>query len=102
MMVALFRDVADDDLVAKILEACPDAPVSFFAELRTTILAERSETLVRDFAADLSKVVKESDRHLQSLEAKLRSSGKPPATLIELARDEWAMRQRANISYLED
>jgi hypothetical protein len=100
-IAALLQDVADDSSVTKLLEACRDAPISFFADLRTTILAKRADSLIRDLASNLPAVVKDSARHRQSLEAKIQSSHLPAEALFDLATTEWATRQHSDVSHLE-
>jgi SpoVK/Ycf46/Vps4 family AAA+-type ATPase len=101
-IAALIRDVADQSGVTKLLAACPDAPISFFADLRTTILAERADSLIHDLAANLQALVKDPTRHRESLEAKIQSSRLPVEALVDLATAEWTMRQQAHVSHLED
>jgi SpoVK/Ycf46/Vps4 family AAA+-type ATPase len=101
-IAALLRDVADDNSVTKLLGACRDAPISFFADLRTTILAERAAALIHDLAANLPGLVKDPARQRQALEAKIQSSRLPAQALVDLATTEWTMRQQADVSHLED
>jgi SpoVK/Ycf46/Vps4 family AAA+-type ATPase len=99
---ALLRDVADHSGVTELIAACPDAPISFFADLRTTILAEQADSLIHDLADNLPALVKDPAKHRQSLEAKVRTTQLPTEALVDLATAEWTMRQQADVSHLED
>jgi len=83
-IAALLRDVADDSSITKLLGACRDAPISFFADLRTTILAERAAALIHDLAANLPGLVKDPARQRQALEAEIQSSRLPAQALVDL------------------
>ena len=102
MVAAILGGVADAEGVTKVLATCPAAPISFFADLRTTILAKRGETLIRDLATKLPDLVKNPDRHRQALESQVRSSPLSSSALTELATAEWAFRQDAEVSHLEE
>lgn len=102
MVAAILGGVADAEGVTKILAACPAAPISFYADLRTTILAKRGETLIRDLATKLPDLVKNPDRHRQALESQVRSSPLSSSALTELATAEWAFHQDAEVSHLEE
>lgn len=101
-VTAILDGTADDEGVRKILTACPDAPISFFAELRTAILAKRGEATIRDLATKLPDLVKDPARYRRALETQMRSSPLGATTLTEIATTEWARRQDADVSYLEE
>ena len=101
-VAAILGGTADDEGVRKILAACPDAPISFFADLRTTILAKRGETTIKDLATKLPDLIKDPDRHRRALEAQMRSSPLSSTVLTELATTAWGLRQDADVSHLKD
>lgn len=101
-VAAILADLADDGTVTKLLVACPDAPVSFFADLRTTIMARRGGDVIRDLAPRLADVIKDPERHRRALVGKLRKGDPGHGDLVELAATEWALRQEAAVSHLAD
>lgn len=100
-VAAILSGVADDECVRRVLATCPEAPISFFADLRTTILAKRGDTLIRNLVIKLPTLVKDPDRHRQALEAQMHSSPLSSDFLTELAAAEWTSRQDAEASHLE-
>lgn len=101
-VAAILADLADKEAVAKILAACPGAPISFFADLRMTIIARSAGDLIRDLAAKLADVIKDPQRHQRAMIGHLHKDKIGRGDLIELASTEWVLRQDAAVSHLPD
>jgi SpoVK/Ycf46/Vps4 family AAA+-type ATPase len=101
-VAAIMADLADEVAVTKILAACPDASISFFADLRTTIIARRSGGAIRGLATKLADIIKDPERHRRTLVGQLRKGSLGQADLVDLAVTEWALRQEAAVSHVGD
>lgn len=100
-VAAILSGLADDRGVSKILAACPEAPISFFANLRTSILLNRGDGLIRSLAGKLTDLVTSPDPHRKALEAQMHSSPLSADVLTDLATAEWSLRQDAEVSHVE-
>lgn len=100
-VASILHDLADDEGLRQVVACCPDAPIAFYADLRTTILAKRCGVPIGDFVRNLSRVAEAPDRHRQTLEAHLRSHPLTTTELVQIAKAEWALRQEANTSHLK-
>ena len=101
-VATILADLADKEAVTKILAACPDASISFFAELRTTIVARRAGDAINDLAPKLVDVIKDPDRYRRALLGHLHKDRLGQGDLVELATTEWALRQDAAVSHLPE
>jgi SpoVK/Ycf46/Vps4 family AAA+-type ATPase len=99
-VAAILADVTDDDGVTKVLAACDAAPISFFSDLRTSLLAESANGFIEDLSARLPDVVNDPRRHYRYLLAELRDRRLSPERLIRLARSHWHQRQLAATSHV--
>lgn len=101
-VATILGSLADEEGMRQVLASCPEAPISFFADLRTTIMAKRGGTLIRDLVRKLPSVIKAPDQHRQTLETQIHSSPLTAVELTNVATTEWALRQGAEVSHLKE
>lgn len=100
-VASILADLTDDDGVAKLLAACGGAPIAFFSDLRTTVVAESADGLIEELAAVLPDIVNDARRHHRYLFAELRDRRLSQADLVRLARSQWHQRQVAATSHVD-
>ncbi len=99
-VAAILADITDDDGVDKLLAACGGAPIAFFSDLRTTVLAESANGFIEELSVRLRDVVNDPKRHHRYLLAELRDRRLPQSDLVRLGRSEWRQRQVAATSHV--
>jgi len=98
----LLDGLVNDADVVSLLDRCPDAPVAFFADLRTAVLADRASDKIAKLASHLATLVKDPEAAKRDLTSHMTARRGGNGAIVELAQSEWARRQAAEISHLED
>jgi SpoVK/Ycf46/Vps4 family AAA+-type ATPase len=97
---ALLTGLADSKTVGELLRDCPQAPISFFAELRTELIARSAGDYVTELAAKLGSVVKDPSRHARYMKADIKNLRPSGNEICRLARELWDLSESARQSYL--
>ncbi len=101
MVVAIMRGLTDDAGVTTLIESCPRAPISFFADVRSLILATQSDSAIRVLAEKLPDVVKSPQSSRSEIERLLQTSRPTSREIAEMAVADWNVRKEANASFVE-
>lgn len=99
-VAAILADLTDEVGVTRLLAACEGAPIAFFSDLRTTVLANSANGLIEELSTRLSDVVSDPKRHHRYLLAEVRDHRLPSGELVHLARSQWHQRQIAATSHV--
>ena len=88
--------------VPGLLAKVPEAPIAFFSDLLVEALAHASSGLVRDEAANLVALVKQTGRKRAEFDKALSKNVPTPAQLCEMALSMWNDRAIATASHLDE
>jgi SpoVK/Ycf46/Vps4 family AAA+-type ATPase len=97
---AILSELADDETVAGLLKECNGAPISFFAELRTEVIARSAGAYLDELAGKLVAVVRDPSRHARYINAEIKNLRPSAKEMSGLARELWALSKAARLSYL--
>ena len=88
--------------VPGLLAKVPEAPIAFFSDLRVEAFACASNGLVRDEAANLVALVKQTGKKRAEFDKALSKNTLTPAKLGEMALSMWNDRAIATASHLDE
>ena len=98
IMAPLLAPPATTELLAQL----PEAPISFFVDLREAIKARSAESIVLKYAEDLKALVMDAPRARRDLEDHLRQHTPPDGEVVQTALTLWQERTVATASHLNE
>ncbi|MBH0776612.1 AAA family ATPase [Nocardia bovistercoris] len=99
VVAAILVGLVEPNIVGSLLASYPLHPVSFFAELRSTLVRSGAATVIQRLADDLALISGEGDRFRGHLQAAMRR-GLDPIAVEQAAATLHEQHQAANRAYL--
>ncbi|MCT7658049.1 AAA family ATPase [Mycobacterium deserti] len=100
IVAGILAGVLAADEVPALLARVPDAPIAFFSDLLSEILARSSEAEVRRLAQDLPGLVRAGSRDQDAPALQMSKNPLSPAEIGDLAAGIWSDRGIATRSHL--
>ena len=98
----IMAPLLDPPATAALLAQLPEAPISFFADVREAIKARSAQSVVPKYAKDLKALVMDATRARKDFEDHLRQHAPPDGEIEQTALTLWRERTVAIASHLNE
>ncbi len=98
----ILGELLNPQVIQKLVEAFPSAPVAFFSDLVSVMIVARGRGTIDGMAQDLVSVIVDPAEMSANLMEAVDAAPLTDTSVLELAEAEWARREAALSSYLED